>query len=153
MSLDMTIQQQKEQQSGTTTEPKSLVNYLEQFHKQFKFLGLDDCYIEQMFRQLMYYICVISLNNLMLRQELCMWKTGMKIRYNVSCLEDWVRRKKMANEILEPLMPLIQVSSLLQSRKSEEDVQSIYELCSCLTTAQVLKVVLLIIIVLFNYLI
>lgn len=47
--------------------------------------------------QLMYYICAISMNNLMLRQELCMWKTGMKIRYNVSCLEGWVHRKKMVS--------------------------------------------------------
>lgn len=76
-------------------KPKSLVNHLDHFYDQFKFFGLDDSYREQIFMQLMYYICVISLNNLMLRQELCMWKTGMKIRYNVSCLEDWIRKKKM----------------------------------------------------------
>lgn len=44
------------------------------------------------------------------------------------------------NDILQPLQPLIQVSSLLQSRKSEEDVDTIFELCSDLTTAQVLRV-------------
>lgn len=38
-------------------------------------------------------------------------------------------------------MPLIQVSALLQSRKSKEDVQSICELCSSLTSAQVLKII------------
>lgn len=82
-----------------TVEPKSLVNQLEYFYKQFQFFGLDDGYIEQIFKQLLYYICVISINNLMLRQELCMWKTGMKIRYNVSCLEDWARKKKMVMRI------------------------------------------------------
>lgn len=76
-------------------EPKSLVNQLEYFFKQFQFFGLDMGYIEQIFMQLLYYICAISLNNLMLRQELCMWKTGMKIRYNVSCLEEWARKQKM----------------------------------------------------------
>lgn len=76
-------------------EPKSLVNQLEHFYKQFEFFGLDTGYIEQIFMQLMYYVCAIALNNLMLRKELCMWKTGMKIRYNVSCLEDWIRKKKM----------------------------------------------------------
>lgn len=78
-----------------TVEPKSLVNQLEYFFKQFQFFGLDNGYNEQIFMQLFYYICAISLNNLMLRQELCMWKTGMKIRYNVSCLEEWARKKKM----------------------------------------------------------
>lgn len=76
-------------------EPKSLANQLDHFYKQFKFFGLDDIYIEQIFKQLFYYICAVSLNNLMLRQEFCMWKTGMKIRYNVSCLEDFARQKKM----------------------------------------------------------
>lgn len=81
-----------------TVEPKSLVNQLDYFFKQFQFFGLDIGYIEQIFLQLFYYICAISLNNLMLRQELCMWKTGMKIRYNVSCLEEWARKKKMVCE-------------------------------------------------------
>lgn len=44
------------------------------------------------------------------------------------------------SEIFDPLQPLQQVSMLLQSRKSEEDVQTICDLCSNLTTAQVLKV-------------
>lgn len=39
-----------------------------------------------------------------------------------------------------PLAPLNQVSQLLQSRKSEEDVQTICDLCTSLNTAQVLKV-------------
>lgn len=157
MSLDMSPD------GSQTVEPKSLVNQLDYFYKQFQYFGLDNSYIEQIFMQLLYYICAISLNNLMLRKELCMWKTGMKIRYNVSCLEDWVRKKKMVlihrtvtkaiqkhsflcyltfqpNDILQSLQPLIQVSSLLQSRKSEEDVDTIFDLCSNLTTAQVLRV-------------
>uniref|UniRef100_A0A1B0DFZ0 Dilute domain-containing protein n=1 Tax=Phlebotomus papatasi TaxID=29031 RepID=A0A1B0DFZ0_PHLPP len=126
---------------GQGTEPKSLVDQLDHYYKQFRFFGLDDCYIEQVLKQLMYYICAIALNNLMLRQELCMWITGMKIRYNVGCIETWARENKLPKEILTPLQPLIQVSSLLQSRKSEEDVQTIYDLCSCLTSAQVLKII------------
>lgn len=38
-------------------------------------------------------------------------------------------------------MPLMQVSSLLQSRKSKADVTNIVEICSSLTTAQVLKII------------
>lgn len=45
-----------------------------------------------------------------------------------------------STEIFEPLTPLVQVSGLLQSRKTKEDVQSIVELCSTLSTAQVMKI-------------
>lgn len=79
-------------------EPKSLVNQLDYFYKLFQLHGLDDIFIEQIFKQFFYFICAIAMNNLMLRQELCMWKTGMKIRYNVGCLEDWARLMKMVSE-------------------------------------------------------
>lgn len=91
MSLDMSPAGDR----ASKIEPKSLVNQLDYFYKQFEYFGLDAAYIEQIFMQLMYYVCAISLNNLMLRQELCMWKTGMKIRYNVGCLEEWIRKKQM----------------------------------------------------------
>lgn len=46
-----------------------------------------------------------------------------------------------SNEITEPLTPLIQVASLLQARKeTAQDVQVILEICSTLSTAQVIKV-------------
>lgn len=45
-----------------------------------------------------------------------------------------------STEIFEPLTPLVQVSGLLQSRKTKEDVHSIVELCSTLSTAQVMKI-------------
>lgn len=78
-----------------TSEPQSLVNQLEHFYKQFTFFGLQDCYIEQIFQQLFYFICAVALNNLMLRRDLCTWKTGMKLRFNVGCLETWIKQKKM----------------------------------------------------------
>lgn len=139
MSLD--ISPEHHHHHNQRPEPKSLANQLEHFYKQFQYFGLDNCYIEQIFKQLMFFIMSVSLNSLMFRPELCMWKTGMKIRYNVSCLEDWARKKKMSGEVLSPIQSLIQVSSLLQSRKTEEDVHSIYELCSELPTAQVLKII------------
>lgn len=81
--------------SGVFLEPRSLVNQLDQFYDLFKTFGFDDIFIDQIFKQFFYYICAVSLNNLMLRQELCMWKTGMRIRYNISVLEDWARKMKM----------------------------------------------------------
>ncbi|XP_023037684.1 unconventional myosin-Va isoform X3 [Drosophila willistoni] len=125
---------------GNVPAWKQLIGQLEHFYKQFQHFGLDNCYAEQIFHQLLYFVCAVALNCLMLRGDICMWETGMIIRYNLGCIEDWVRDKKMSNDVLKPLAPLNQVSQLLQSRKSEEDVQSIVDLCTSLTTAQVLKV-------------
>ncbi|XP_022230994.2 unconventional myosin-Va isoform X2 [Drosophila obscura] len=119
---------------------KQLIGQLEHFYKQLQHFGLDNCYAEQIFSQLLYFICAVALNCLMLRGDICMWETGMVIRYNIGCIEDWVRSKKMSNEVLVSLSPLNQVSQLLQSRKSEQDVQTICDLCTSLSTAQVLKV-------------
>lgn len=84
-------------ESKISTEPQSLVNQLEYFYKQCVFFGLYECYIEQIFQQLFHYICAIALNNLMLRRDLCTWKTGMKLKFNLSCLETWVKKQKMVS--------------------------------------------------------
>ncbi|XP_023162899.2 unconventional myosin-Va isoform X1 [Drosophila hydei] len=125
---------------GNVPAWKQLIGQLEHFYKQFQHFGLDNIYAEQIFSQLLYFVCAVALNCLMLRGDICMWETGMIIRYNLGCIEDWVRDKKMSNDVLAPLAPLNQVSQLLQSRKSEEDVQTICDLCTSLNTAQVLKV-------------
>lgn len=83
--------------SPNTTEPQSLIDQLEKFYKQFVFFGLQDCYIEQIFQQLFTFICAVALNNLMLRRDLCTWKTGMKLKFNVGCLESWIKMKKMVS--------------------------------------------------------
>lgn len=80
-------------------DPQTLVDQLEYFHKRFLIFGLDNQYIEQVFEQLFYFICAVALNNLMLRRDLCTWKTGMKLKYNVGCLESWVKEKKMVSRI------------------------------------------------------
>ena len=45
--------------------------------------------------QLFYFICASSLNNLLLRKDLCHWTKGMQIRYNLSHLEQWIRDQHM----------------------------------------------------------
>lgn len=77
------------------TDPQTLIDQLDHVYKQCVFFGLHECYIEQIFTQLFYYICAIALNNLMLRRDFCTWKTGMKLRFNLSCLETWVKKQKM----------------------------------------------------------
>lgn len=76
---------------------KHLISQLEHFYKQFLHFGLDRCYSEQIFTQLMYFICAIAMNCLMLRGDKCMWETGMIIRYNLGHIEEWVRDKRMVN--------------------------------------------------------
>lgn len=98
------------------SEPQSLVNQLEHFYKQFVFFGLQDCYIEQIFQQLFYFICAVALNNLMLRRDLCTWKTGMKLKFNVGCLESWIKQKKMVrSQLLLPITALTQLFNFIPS--------------------------------------
>ncbi|XP_063701716.1 unconventional myosin-Va [Culicoides brevitarsis] len=124
------------------TEPKSLIKHLDSVYQKLKYFGLDPCYIEQFITQLMKYICAVAMNNLMLRPEICMWKTGMRIRYNVSCLEGWIRETQLSKDVLNPLQPLNEVAQVLQARKlEEEDIESLCELCPHLTAGQVLKII------------
>ncbi|CRL02752.1 CLUMA_CG015744, isoform B [Clunio marinus] len=127
--------------NGVLQEPQSLVNHLEHYYKQFIFFGLHDCYIEQIFQQLFYFICAIALNNLMLRSDLCTWKTGMKLRFNVGCLESWVKQKKMPKTVISPSMSLTEAALLMQSRKSDADVDSIVEICPSLMPSQIMKLI------------
>ncbi|XP_050097643.1 unconventional myosin-Va isoform X3 [Anopheles aquasalis] len=134
MSLDVSPEQSR-------SEPELLVQQLASVYNHLTSFGMDGCYVEQILRQLMYYICAVSVNNLMVRGDLCMWKTGMKLRYNVSCLENWVRSLKMSPDVMKPFLPLNQISSILQARKTEEDVHTVLELSTSLSTAQVLKII------------
>ncbi|XP_052893039.1 unconventional myosin-Va isoform X5 [Anopheles moucheti] len=134
MSLDISPEQGR-------SEPELLVQQLDCLYNHLSSFGLEGCYIEQIFKQLMYYICAVSVNNLMVRGDLCMWKTGMKLRYNMGCLEGWVRTMKMDPDVMKPFLPLNQISSILQARKSEEDVPTLLELSTALSTAQVLKII------------
>lgn len=76
---------------------KQLISQLEHFYKEFSHFGLESCYSEQIFSQLMYFICAIAMNCLMLRGDKCMWETGMIIRYNLGHIEEWVRDKKLVS--------------------------------------------------------
>lgn len=62
-------------------------------------------------------------------------------RYNVSQLEEWLRDKNLMNSgAKETLEPLIQAAQLLQvKKKTDEDAEAICSMCNALTTAQVSK--------------
>ena len=56
----------------------------------------------------------------------------MQIRFNLSSLEQWCREQQIPkwNEVVEKLEPIIQATKLLQTRKTEEHIQTIVEMCN-----------------------
>lgn len=71
-----------------------------------------------------------------------MKQTNLQIvfcRYNLSHLEQWARDQNLQNAT-EALAPLIQASQLLQARKTEDDVQSICDMCNLLKSNQIVKI-------------
>ncbi|XP_058500889.1 unconventional myosin-Va-like [Solea solea] len=107
--------------------------------------GMDEDLIKQVVKQQFYSICAVTLNNLMLRKDMCSWSKGLQIRYNVWQLEEWLAEQKMADcGAKETLEPLVQAAQLLQiKKKTEADAQAICSMCTALSTAQILKVLTL----------
>ena len=56
----------------------------------------------------------------------------MQIRFNLSALEQWCRELQIpkCNEIVEKLDPIIQATKLLQTKKTEEHIPTIVEMCN-----------------------
>ncbi|XP_011698075.1 PREDICTED: unconventional myosin-Va isoform X2 [Wasmannia auropunctata] len=116
-----------------------LLDELTSVHKTLQYHGVDPEVIMQLFKQLFYFMCASALNNLLLRSELCRWTKGMQIRYNMSHLEQWGRDRRLETAS-EALQPIIQASQLLQARKTDEDVNSVCEMCNKLTANQIVKI-------------
>lgn len=127
--------------SGSATEKQkpldTLIRKLDITYNLLCSYGLDVEVINQVFRQLFYYVCAGALNNLLLRRELCNWSKGLEIRYNVSALEEWGRSKRMEEVVKQTLSPVIQASQILQARKSDNDVATICDIADSLTVQQV----------------
>ncbi|XP_072551560.1 unconventional myosin-Va isoform X1 [Salminus brasiliensis] len=120
----------------------SIIRQLNSFHSIMCQHGTDPELIKQVVKQQFYIIGAVTLNNLLLRKDMCSWSKGMQIRYNVSQLEEWLRDKNlMVCGAKETLEPLIQAAQLLQvKKKTDEDAEAICSMCNALTTAQIVKV-------------
>ncbi|KAJ2939277.1 hypothetical protein O0L34_g13373 [Tuta absoluta] len=131
---------------GAPAGPSRLKQELSQTHTHLHTFDLDPPLRCMIFKQLFYYICAYSLNQLLLRKDLCCWAKGLQIRYNISHLETWIKEnlaeygQKSVEEILSVLRPITQVVQLLQARKSMDDVQSTVDMCDSLTAMQVCKI-------------
>ncbi|XP_056112681.1 unconventional myosin-Va isoform X2 [Rhinichthys klamathensis goyatoka] len=120
----------------------SIIRQLNSFHSIMCQHGTDPELIKQVVKQQFYIIGAVTLNNLLLRKDMCSWSKGMQIRYNVSQLEEWLRDKNlMTCGAKETLEPLIQAAQLLQvKKKTDEDAEAICSMCNALSTAQIVKV-------------
>ncbi|XP_061602373.1 unconventional myosin-Va isoform X2 [Cololabis saira] len=120
----------------------TILRQLSAFHSTMCQHGTDPELIKQVVKQEFYIIGAVTLNNLLLRKDMCSWSKGMQIRYNVSQLEEWLRDKGlMVCGAKETLEPLIQAAQLLQvKKKTDEDAEAICSMCLALTTAQIVKV-------------
>ncbi|XP_036399234.1 unconventional myosin-Va-like isoform X1 [Megalops cyprinoides] len=120
----------------------SILRQLTSFHSIMCQHGVDPEIIKQAVKQQFYIIGAVTLNNLLLRKDMCSWSKGMQIRYNVSQLEEWLRDKNLMNcGAKDMLEPLIQAAQLLQvKKKTDEDAEAICSMCSGLSTAQIVKV-------------
>ncbi|XP_060520743.1 unconventional myosin-Va isoform X2 [Cylas formicarius] len=120
---------------------KALIQELTNHHKMLVFYGVDQHIISRIFKQIFYFICASSLNNLLLRKELCHWSKGFQIRHNLSHFEMWTRDRNLEEGPIQAMLqPIIQAAQLLQARKTEEDVDKVCEMCSELTPSQICKI-------------
>ncbi|GAB6032023.1 myosin I [Chamberlinius hualienensis] len=118
-----------------------MLRELNAFYNILSVHGVDPELVSLIFKQILYFICAGALNNLLLRKDMCHWSKGMQIRYNLSHIEQWCRDHKLQDQgVTEPLQPIIQASQLLQARKTDDDVNSICEMCDKLSIAQIIKI-------------
>ncbi|KAK1156948.1 unconventional myosin-Vb-like [Acipenser oxyrinchus oxyrinchus] len=120
----------------------SLLRELNSLHHTLSHHALHPEVCRQAFRQISHLLTATTLNNLLLRKDMCSWSKGLQIRYNVSQLEDWLRgRSLQLGGAVDSLEPLIQAAQLLQvSKRSESDARAIEETCTALSPPQIVKI-------------
>lgn len=59
---------------------EAVIRQMSSFHAVMCDQGLDPEIILQVFKQLFYMITAVTLNNLLLRKDVCSWSTGMQLR-------------------------------------------------------------------------
>ncbi|XP_016408908.1 unconventional myosin-Va-like isoform X2 [Sinocyclocheilus rhinocerous] len=121
---------------------ESILKQLDVFYYTLLQHGNDTELVRQVIKQQFYVICSVTLNNLLLRKDMCSWSKGLQIRYNVCQLEEWLLDKDLQGSgARESLEPLIQAAQLLQiKKKSQDDAGAICTMCTALTTEQIVKI-------------
>jgi myosin-5 len=121
--------------------PDDLITLLSEVTKTLMAFDVDVDLVKQLLKQLFYLMSANALNNLLLRKDMCHWMKGMQIRFNLSQLEQWLREQRLHDGgALDVMEPIIEATQLLQARKTDDDVSSICDMCSHLTTPQIIKI-------------
>ncbi|XP_077478385.1 unconventional myosin-Vb isoform X2 [Stigmatopora argus] len=120
----------------------TLIRQLGRFHGAMRDHGLDPEIAGQAVRQLFRCVAAVTLNNILLRKDVCSWSTGMQLRYNTSQMEEWLRANGLyGTGAAQALAPVIQAAQLLQvKKKSPEDADAICSLCTALNPQQIVKI-------------
>ncbi|XP_072450167.1 unconventional myosin-Vb-like [Chiloscyllium punctatum] len=123
----------------------SIIHQLSLFHNILSKYGLHPEIVKQVYRQIYYIITAVTLNNFLLRKDVCSFSNGVQIRNNVTHLIEWLRGKNLLQSgALEILEPLIQATQLLQLNKTtDEDAETICSMCTALSKAQIVKILTL----------
>ncbi|XP_040013442.1 unconventional myosin-Vb isoform X2 [Xiphias gladius] len=121
---------------------EALIRQLGQFHGIMRDQGLDPEIVGQVVRQLFHCVNAVTLNNLLLRKDVCSWSNGMQLRYNTSQMEEWLRGNNLyQSKAAATLEPIIQAAQLLQvKKKTSQDAEAICSLCTALNTQQIVKI-------------
>ena len=92
-------------------------------------------------KKLFYFIVAKTFNSLIIRKEMCHWSKGVELKEKVNYLEKWLNENNLQNSgAHETLKPIIEVSELLQARKSNSDIKSLCEICNNLTIPQIQRI-------------
>ncbi|KAM8890735.1 unconventional myosin-Vc [Spinachia spinachia] len=120
----------------------SIVQQLSVFHSIMSQHGMEPGLINQAVKQMFFLVGATTLNNIMLRKDMCSCRKGMQIRCNISYLEEWLKEKELqSSHAIDTLQPLSQAAWLLQVNKStDDDAQQIADKCTELNPVQIVKI-------------
>uniref|UniRef100_A0A3B4VDC7 Myosin VC n=1 Tax=Seriola dumerili TaxID=41447 RepID=A0A3B4VDC7_SERDU len=120
----------------------SIIQQLSVFHSTMTQHGMEQGLIKQAVKQLFFLVGATTLNNIMLRKDMCSCRKGMQIRCNISYLEEWLKEKELqSSNAIDTLRPLSQAAWLLQVNKStDDDAKEITETCTELNPVQIVKI-------------
>ncbi|XP_077372233.1 unconventional myosin-Vc isoform X2 [Festucalex cinctus] len=119
-----------------------IIQRLSHFHANMTQHGTEPHLIKQVVKQLIFHIGATTLNNLLLRKDMCSCRKGMQIRCNISYLEEWLQEKDLQScHLIDTLKPLTEAAWLLQvSKSTDDDAKAITDNCTELNTVQIVKI-------------
>uniref|UniRef100_A0A8C1QKK6 Myosin VAb n=1 Tax=Cyprinus carpio TaxID=7962 RepID=A0A8C1QKK6_CYPCA len=97
---------------------ESILKQLDVFYYTLLQHGNDTEVVRQVIKQQFYVFCSVTLNNLLLRKDMCSWSKGLQIS-------------------MEPLLYRPIIINFFSKKKSQDDAEAICTMCTALTTEQV----------------